>query len=87
MKIFKAGEALCGGQPSAEELELIRGFARGEVGAEDVYTFPVVLCDNDVDAFESFVNNVDELSEKYKVVCSQKNYNTHFLITHLLYNY
>ena len=49
MKIFKAGEALCGGQPSAEELELIRGFARGEVGAEDVYTFPVVLCDNDVD--------------------------------------
>ena len=24
MKIFKAGEALCGGQPSAEELELIR---------------------------------------------------------------
>ena len=49
MKIFKAGEALCGGQPSAEDLELIRGFARGEVDAEDVYTFPVVLCDNDVD--------------------------------------
>ena len=67
MKIFKAGEALCGGQPSAEDLELIRGFARGEVGAEDVYTFPVVLCDNDVDRdLECFdAETVEELAELF----------------------
>lgn len=49
MKIFKAGEALRGGVPDESELALIRGYARGELSAEEVYTFPVILCDNEVD--------------------------------------
>lgn len=35
--------------PSADELALINRFSRKELAAEDVYTFPVVLCDNDID--------------------------------------
>ena len=49
MRIFKEGRALGGGEPTAEELELIRAFTRGDIAAEELYTFPVVLCDNDVD--------------------------------------
>lgn len=33
----------------AEDLALIERFARRALGAEEVYTFPVVLCDNEVD--------------------------------------
>ena len=33
----------------AEELELINRFARRELTEEEVYTFPVVLCDNETD--------------------------------------
>lgn len=34
---------------SEQELELINKYSRKELGADDVYTFSVVLCDNDVD--------------------------------------
>lgn len=30
-------------------LEKLNRFTRSEVKAEDVYTFPVILCDNEVD--------------------------------------
>lgn len=49
MRICKEGKALTGGAPEAAELELIRGFTRGDIAAEALYTFPVVLCDNEVD--------------------------------------
>jgi len=37
------------GAPSAEELALIGKYTRRELMPEEVYTFPVVLCDNEVD--------------------------------------
>ena len=49
MKIFKEGAAFGGREPEAQELEQIRAFTRGEIAAEELYTFPVVLCDNEVD--------------------------------------
>ena len=55
MRICKEGRALSGGTPDENELALIRGFARGELTAEEVYTFPVILCDNEIDRdFERF---------------------------------
>lgn len=35
--------------PGPEDLELINAMARRELGADEVYTFAVRLCDNDVD--------------------------------------
>ena len=49
MKISKAGLAASGGAPEAEDLNLIRRFARAELKPEEVYTFPVILCDNEID--------------------------------------
>lgn len=37
------------GVPTAEELELIGRYTRRELAPEEVYTFPVVLCDNEID--------------------------------------
>lgn len=37
------------GVPTAEDLELIGGYTRRALAAEEVYTFPVILCDNDID--------------------------------------
>ena len=37
------------GTPEADELALINGLARRELGADEVYTFALRLCDNDID--------------------------------------
>ncbi len=37
------------GVPDEEALELIGRYARRKLGAEEVYTFPVILCDNEID--------------------------------------
>ncbi len=37
------------GTPEAEELALINALARRELGADEVYTFALRLCDNDID--------------------------------------
>lgn len=37
------------GRAAGEELKLINGYTRREFGADEVYVFSVVLCDNDVD--------------------------------------
>lgn len=43
---------------SAEDLKLINSFATVKLKAEDVYTFKVACCDNDVDrTFEKFSDN------------------------------
>ena len=43
------------GTPEADELALLNGLARRELGADEVYTFAVRLCDNDIDRdFERF---------------------------------
>lgn len=55
MNISKAGKAQGGGLTDAGDLELIRRYARGELTEEQVYTFSVILCDNDIDRdFERF---------------------------------
>ena len=43
------------GTPEADELALINSLARRELGADEVYTFALRLCDNDIDRdFERF---------------------------------
>lgn len=49
MIITKAGRAQTGGAADETEMAEIRRFARGTLEAGDVYTFPVILCDNEVD--------------------------------------
>lgn len=55
------------GAPEAEELALINALARRELGAEEVYTFALRLCDNDIDRdFERFDDNtLDELASMF----------------------
>jgi len=55
------------GTPEAEELALINALARRELGAEEVYTFALRLCDNDVDRdFERFDDGtLDELAPMF----------------------
>ncbi len=67
MNIAKEGRALGGGTPSAEDLALIRAYTRGDVDAGALYTFPVVLCDNEVDRDgECFdAETVGELAELF----------------------
>ena len=48
VKIVKGGSA-GSGQCTPEELEAVNAFARTELTAEEVYTFSVILCDNEVD--------------------------------------
>ena len=64
MRISKEGRALSGGTPDEQELALIQSFARSELSAEEVYTFPVILCDNEVDRdYERFdVETLEELA-------------------------
>ncbi len=51
---------------SDEDLKLINGYTRRELSADDVYTFSVVLCDNDIDRdFERFT--VESLFELEKL--------------------
>ena len=66
MKICKAGggsEAVSIGR----ELEAINEFAKAELKAEEVYTFSIVLCDNEVDRdFERFSDGaLEELSRLF----------------------
>lgn len=55
MKVSKSGFAAAGGETDAREMELISSFARKKLSPEEVYTFSLVLCDNDIDRdFERF---------------------------------
>lgn len=48
LKIVKEGKAGIG-QPAQEELAAINAFAKTALTPEEVYTFSVILCDNEVD--------------------------------------
>ncbi len=48
LKIVKEGKAGTG-EVAAAELEAINAFTRSKLTAEEVYTFSVILCDNEVD--------------------------------------
>ena len=67
MKIVKSGEAAGGCEVSLGELEMINAFAKNPLSAEEVFTFSVVLCDNEVDRdFEAFSEEaVSELCELF----------------------
>lgn len=67
MNISKSGCTYGGNPPDAADLALIRGFARGELKAEDIYTFSVILCDNDIDRdFECFdEKTIGDLAELF----------------------
>ena len=49
MEIKKATEAVCGGVPTAAQLEIINGQAKGKLTAEQVYVFSLRLCDDQID--------------------------------------
>ena len=55
MEISKEAAVKAIGSPEPEELERINALSRRELGADEVYTFALRLCDNDVDRdFERF---------------------------------
>ncbi len=58
MEVRKAAEAGLGGKPTQVQLEAINALAKGQLTAEQVYVFPVKLCDDQVDRdyerFDSF---------------------------------
>lgn len=49
MNISKAGLAQGQTTPEAADIALIRSYAHGKLAPEDVYTFSVILCDNEID--------------------------------------
>ena len=49
MEIKKATEAVSNGVPTAAQLEVINGQAKGKLTAEQVYVFSLRLCDDQVD--------------------------------------
>lgn len=67
MKVTKAGAGISSGVPDKGELEMINRFSRAELGEEEVYTFSLVLCDNDIDRdFERFEDKtLMELAELF----------------------
>ena len=67
MEICKDAVVKAIGTPEAEELALINALARRELGAEEVYTFALRLCDNDIDRdFERFDDGtLDELAPMF----------------------
>lgn len=66
MKIIKDGSA-SGSACTPQELQAINAFAKAQLTAGEVYTFQVLLCDNEVDRdFERFsVSTIRELSELF----------------------
>ena len=64
LKIIKSGEALGSEMQPSSDMDLINSFAKTELSPDDIYTFSVLLCDNDVDRdFERFSESaINELS-------------------------
>ena len=55
MEISKDARVLAVGEPGEDELERINALTRRALGADEVYTFALRLCDNDIDRdFERF---------------------------------
>jgi len=49
MNIVKMAHTAAAGEYQRDELEAINCFAKTKLKAEDVYTFSIILCDNDID--------------------------------------
>ena len=67
MEICKDAAVKGIGSPDGDELARINTLARRELGADEVYTFALRLCDNDIDRdFERFDDNtLDELASMF----------------------
>lgn len=67
MKIYKAEAQSAAALGAEEQMEEINRFAKAQLTAEQVYTFSVVLCDNEVDRdFERFSETaLEELKELF----------------------
>lgn len=67
MEICKEAAVKAIGTPDQEELGLINALARRELGADEVYTFALRLCDNDIDRdFERFDDGtLDQLAPMF----------------------
>lgn len=67
MQISKDAQVKGIGTPEADDLALINALARRELGADEVYTFALRLCDNDIDRdFERFDDSIlDELAPMF----------------------
>ena len=67
MEICKDAAVKGIGTPDADELALINSLARRELGADEVYTFALRLCDNDIDRdFERFDDEtLDQLAPMF----------------------
>lgn len=67
MEICKDAAVKAIGTPDGEELALINALSRRELGADEVYTFALRLCDNDVDRdFERFDDGtLDQLAPMF----------------------
>lgn len=67
MEICKDAVVKAIGTPEADELALINALSRRELGADEVYTFALRLCDNDIDRdFERFdEDTLDELAPMF----------------------
>lgn len=67
MNIVKQGLGLSTGRMEETELEAINRFAKTQLKAEDVYTFSLILCDNEIDRdFERFEDKtLKELAELF----------------------
>ena len=67
MNIVKQAVELGSAAVQAEELEAINRFTKAQLKAEDVYTFSLILCDNDIDRdFERFdEKTLRELAELF----------------------
>ena len=67
MQISKDARVKGIGTPEADELALINRLTRRELGADEVYTFALRLCDNDIDRdFERFDDStLDELAPMF----------------------
>ena len=67
MEICKDAVVKAIGTPDEDELALINGLSRRELGADEVYTFALRLCDNEVDRdFERFDDEtLDELAPMF----------------------
>lgn len=67
MQISKDAQVKGIGTPEADDLALINALARRELGVDEVYTFALRLCDNDIDRdFERFDDSIlDELAPMF----------------------
>ena len=67
MEISKDARVLAVGEPGEDELERINALTRRALGADEVYTFALRLCDNDIDRdFERFDDGtLDQLAPMF----------------------